>query len=113
MNNQGGELLTLADRVPLDDLPPAYRAGVRLYLMLGVTPTGELRHLLEGDIVMAMHVAPHTRLLEVSEAACWIRAHLPAYAHGNPSQVGLFLTYVRRARGRAMLAHVGLERRVS
>lgn len=107
MKHRGGELLTLADDLPIDDLPPAYRAAMRVYLALGVSPTGELRHLLEGDTASALHEAGRPRLLDVGHAACWIRAHLPAYAHGNPAQVGLFLTYVRRARGRAMLTAIG------
>ena len=103
MTVQGGELLQLADRLPLGELPGIFRAPMRLYLSLGVLPDRALRSLLEGDFPSALHFTG-VEALEVCVAARWIEAHLPAYAHGNRDQVQLFIVYVRRARGRELLA---------
>jgi len=98
MTDRGGELLTLADRLPIGELPAGYRDAMRLYVALGVRPGGVLELLLDGAAAGASLCEG-----EAADAARWIQLHLPAYAHGSPVQTGLFVVYVRRARGRAVL----------
>jgi hypothetical protein len=104
--NPGG-VLAVAGSVPIDTLPAQYREGMRRYLVDGVLPECELRELLEGALAAAIHHTerrPHARISETMRAARWIEEHLPACAHGNRDQVQLWVVYVRRARGRALLA---------
>lgn len=98
MSDLGG-LLTLADRMPIGELPAAMQAPMRRYLRDGVMPEAQLRQVLEGSFCGGS--------LEVCLAHRWVHAHLPAFAHGNRDQVQLFVVYVRRARGRALLAAMG------
>jgi hypothetical protein len=106
MNDRGG-VLDVAAAMPIDQLPAQYREPMRRYLLDGAQPECELFELLEGALASAMHHAErqaHARISDVMRAARWIEEHLPACAHGNRDQVGLWMVYVRRARGRAMLA---------
>lgn len=105
---QTGGVLAVAGSVSMDALPAQYREAMRLYLAEGVLPECELRELLEGALAGAIHHAdrsPASRTVsDVLAAARWIEQQLPACAHGNRDQVGLWAVYVRRARGRALLA---------
>jgi hypothetical protein len=103
MMNQGG-LLALADRLPIGELPVEYQAPMRRYVVLGVEPTGALLAMLEGGLSAALARMPPESMLGACLAARWVEQHLPAYAHGSRDQVQLFLVYVRRARGRMLLA---------
>jgi hypothetical protein len=97
-----GGILTVADRMPIGDLPAGYQRPMRQYLRDGVLPEGELREVLEGAF-------RGSGSLDVCLAHRWVQAHLPACAHGNRDQVQLWCVYVRRARGRAMLAAMDAE----
>lgn len=102
-----GGVLAVAGSVPIDTLPAQYREPMRRYLAEGVQPECELRELLEGALGAAIHHVdrrPHASLLEAMQAARWIEEHLPPCAHGNRDQVQLWCVYLRRARGRALLA---------
>jgi hypothetical protein len=106
-----GGVLAVAGSVGMDTLPAQYREPMRLYLAEGVLPECELRELLEGALACAIHrndARPGQRpVSDVLLAARWIEQQLPACAHGNRDQVGLWTVYVRRARGRALLAALG------
>lgn len=108
MNATGGGVLEVVERMPLDRLPHRYRDAMRRYLGEGVLPESELRLLLEGDPAAAGHrAAPRRgggRLSEIWLAQRWLDEHLPPCCWGNRDQVQLWIVYVRRARGRAMLA---------
>jgi hypothetical protein len=104
VNALGGGLLGLVDRLPIDELPARYRAPLRAYLEHGIVPEAPLRMLLEGDLGSAIDRAPPAGLLDVCAVSRWLREHLPASCHGCRDQVQLWIVYVRRARGRALLA---------
>lgn len=102
-----GGVLAVAGSVPLDTLPAQYREPMRRYLAEGVLPECELWELLEGALGAAIHKTerqPHARVSDTMRACRWIEEHLPACARGNRDQVQLWCVYVRRARGRALLA---------
>ena len=104
MSCLGGGLLGLVDRLPIDELPARYRAPLRAYVEHGILPAGTLRLLLEGDLASAVDRAPPAALLDTCAVSRWLREHLPASCHGCRDQVQLWIVYVRRARGRALLA---------
>jgi hypothetical protein len=104
VNASGGGLLGLVDRLPIDELPAGYRAPLRAYIEHGVMPDGPLRMLLEGDLAGAVHRARRASVLDVCAVSRWLAEHLPASCHGCRDQVQLWIVYVRRARGRALLA---------
>jgi hypothetical protein len=107
MNHRGG-VLDVVERVPIAWLPEAYREPMRLYLGQGVLPTGALRQLLEHDVGGAMPAALDApTMLERLAVFRWIGEYLPASACGCRDQVQLWIVYVRRARGRALLATLG------
>lgn len=103
-----GGVLAVAGSVPIDTLPAQYREPMRQYLAHGVLPDCELRELLEGALSAAIHTAERVpgraTCSDVLLASRWIDQHLPACAHGHRDQVGLWAVYVRRARGRELLA---------
>lgn len=101
--DQGG-LLGLADRLPIGELPAAFRMPMRCYLGRGDLADGALRRVLEGDVGAALAMVDAAALMAVCRLSTWVLTHLPAYAHGGRDQVQLFIVYVRRARGRALLA---------
>lgn len=108
MNVAGGGVLLVVDGVPIDRLPHRYQSEMRRYLAEGVLPESELRLLLEGELAAAGHRCPPPRgggsMLTAWQAQCWLDEHLPPQCWGNRDQVQLWVVYVRRARGRAMLA---------
>jgi len=105
MNIRGGDLLDVVNRVPLPWLPELYREPMRRYLAEGVLPSGPLRQLLEHDVGPAMPASlDPTVMIERLAVYRWVVEYLPASAHGCRDQVQLWVVYVRRARGRALLA---------
>lgn len=108
MNDRGG-ILDVVGRVPLAWLPDAYRDQMRAYLGDGVVPSGPLRALLEHDVGAAMPASLDAGvMIERLSVYRWIVEYLPASCHGCRDQVQLWVVYLRRARGRAMLAQIGL-----
>lgn len=105
MNVRGGDLLEVVNRVPLTWLPEAYREPMRRYLADGVLPGAPLRQLLEHDVGAAMPASADALvMIERLAVFRWINEYLPASAYGCRDQVQLWIVYVRRARGRALLA---------
>lgn len=91
-----------ADTADLGPLPERYQRAMRDYLGRGILPEAPLRRLLEGD-------ATAVRLFKedlpgFAALAEWVASMLPAACWGSESQVQLWVVYVRRARGRALLA---------
>jgi len=99
-------VLDVVERAPIAWLPEPYREPMRLYLGRGVLPGAPLRQLLEHDVARAMP-RDETAMLEPLRAFRWIVEHLPPECHGCRDQVQLWVVYVRRARGREMLALLG------
>jgi hypothetical protein len=91
-----------ADTAELGALPERYRAEMRGYLGRGVLPAAPLRRLLEGDPLAVRLFADD--LPGFAALVEWIASMLPAACWGSEAQVGLWTLYVRRARGRALLA---------
>jgi hypothetical protein len=93
------------DHVDLTALPAAYRMPMRCYLGRGDLPEGALRQVLEGNVGAALAlVQGDAASLDVCRLSSWVLASLPAACHGSRDQVALFIMYLRRARGRALLA---------
>lgn len=91
-----------ADTAELGALPERYRSEMRNYLGRGILPGAPLRSLLEGDPLAARLFADD--LPGFAALVDWVGSMLPAACWGSESQVGLWIVYVRRARGRALLA---------
>lgn len=92
------------DTAELGGAPERYRRGLRDYLGRGILPEGALLAVLEGDLASALHRAGPGRELETIELSRWVERELPPACHGCRDQVQLWVVYVRRARGRALLA---------
>lgn len=90
------------DTAELGAVPERYRRALRDYLGRGVLPETGLRSLLEGDPLAVRFFRGD--LSGFAELAEWIRSMLPAACWGSEAQVQLWVIYVRRARGRALLA---------
>ena len=99
-----GSILEVAGRVPLAWLVAPHRAAMRANLERGVMPERELRSLLEGDLATALRHPDASAVETVLRVSEWIDRHLPACCHGCRDQVQLWVVYVRRARGRVLLA---------
>lgn len=100
-----GGVLDVVDHVPLPWLPELFREPMRRYLADGVLPGAPLRQLLEHDVAAALPATLDAPAMLVRLAAFrWINEHLPASCYGCRDQVNLWIVYVRRARGRALLA---------
>jgi hypothetical protein len=99
-------VLGVAGAVPIDSAPARHRAALRAYLAQGVLPEGALQAVLEGDLGAAIQAGErHGQRVSATMALwTWVQAQLPACCHGNRDQVQLWLVYLRRARGRALLA---------
>jgi hypothetical protein len=99
------ELARIAQSVNYAGLPARYARAMRAYLERGDLPEAEreLRLVLEGNVAAALS-GPGVWTLAVCRLSRWIDNQLPPCAHGNRDQVQLWIVYVRRARGRAMLA---------
>jgi hypothetical protein len=83
-------------------VPERYRQAMRDYLGQGVLPGEPLRLLLEGDVGAISRFRDD--LPGLADLADWMDAALPAACWGSRDQVQLWVVYVRRARGRALLA---------
>jgi hypothetical protein len=92
------------DTAELGAVPERYRRALRDYLGRGVLPEGALRAVLEGELALGVHRTAPADVPELIELHRWIETYLPASCHGCRDQVQLWIVYVRRARGRAMLA---------
>lgn len=92
------------DTAELGTAPERYQRALRDYLGRGVLPEGALRAVLEGDLVLAIRHAGNGSELETIELHRWVERELPAACHGCRDQVQLWVVFVRRARGRALLA---------
>lgn len=103
MSLRGGGVLEVAGRMPLGHLPDRFQEPMRAYLERGELTDPELRLLLEDDVGAAGHCCQGC-LPDLWLAFSWIRDELPAACWGNRDQVQLWMVYVRRARGRALLA---------
>lgn len=105
MKDSGG-VMEMAAAVSYAGLAAAYQAPMRRYICQGVLPEGPLRALLEGDLATAIQLAERRgqRISAMMQVWRWVQQHLPAAAHGNRDQVQLWVVYVRRERGRALLA---------
>ena len=94
--------MEVVERMPLDHLPERYREPMRDYLGQGVLPEAPLRLLLEGNVAaIPLFRDDRAGLFAVAD---WLAEHLTACSWGSRDQVQLWCVYVRRARGRAMLA---------
>lgn len=98
----GAGVLSVAGGVPIAQLPGRWQDAVRQYLTHGILPERRLRLLLEGNIAAVRAFADD--LPGLLALVTWIEDHLPAACWGSPTQVQIWLVYVRRARGRALLA---------
>jgi hypothetical protein len=104
VSSEGG-LFGVVEKAPIAWLPERYRAPMRAYLGQGVAPAAPLRQLLEHDVAGAMPASlDGAAMLERLQVFRWINDHLPAACYGCRDQVNLWIVYVRRARGRALLA---------
>jgi len=103
VNDNGGGLLDVAARVPLAWLPERWRPALRAYLEHGEMPPPSVRQLLEGSGVRLDPSMTVPELHELAAVAAWIEAHLPAQCWGSRDQCQLWIVYLRRARGRALL----------
>lgn len=104
MSLRGGAILEVAERVALDRLPERFRGPMRAYLEQGELSDPELRMLLEKDVGSAWQAQAIGDLLELGQTMAWIDDELPDECWGNRDQVQLWIVFVRRARGRALLA---------
>lgn len=108
MKDDGGnDLLEVAAAVSYERLPATYRAPMRRYLGEGDLPAAPLRAVLEGNLSVAIAL-DRASTLALCQVAEWLDRETPASCHGNRDQVQLWHIYVRRARGRAMLAAMGV-----
>jgi len=110
MTSEGGGVLSVGSRVPITWLPTRYRAAMMGYLEQGILPAegDAMRQLLEGQHVGIYHSTPVDELYDLAALAAWLDAHLPPQCWGNRDQVQLWIVYVRRARGRALLAEMAV-----
>ncbi len=99
-----GGILTVVDRAPLPWLPERFREAMRDYLGQGILPGAALRALLEGAGVRFCMAMDPDELHALAGAQAWLEAHLPRQCWGSRDQVQLWIVYLRRARGRALLA---------
>jgi hypothetical protein len=97
------------DTADLGALPARYQPAMRDYLGRGILPAAPLRRLLEGDALAVRLFADD--LPGFAELGAWVATMLPAACWGSPDQVQLWVVYVRRARGRVMLAAFDEESR--
>ncbi len=105
MSVSGGGVLSVVDRVPLAWLPAQYRQAMRDYLGQGILPEAHVQQLLEGNVSAVLGFAAD--LPGLLELVTWVQRWLPPQAWGSRDQVQLWVVYVRRARGRALLAGMG------
>jgi hypothetical protein len=107
MINRGGGALGVLDvvhTVRLDWLPERWRATMRAYLEHGALPEPRIVEVLEGKSLRFDPGMSVAELHELAAVAAWIEAHLPRQCWGSRDQVQLWIVYLRRARGRALLA---------
>lgn len=97
-----GGVLSVVDRVPLAWLPAQYQKPMRDYLGQGILPEPHVQQLLEGSISAVLGFGHD--LFGLLELATWVQRWLPPEAWGSRDQVQLWVVYVRRARGRALLS---------
>jgi hypothetical protein len=107
MISRGGGALGVLDvvhTVPLEWLPEPQRAPMRAYLEHGTLPDPRVVEVLEGKSLRFEPGMSVPELHELAAVAAWIEAHLPRQCWGSRDQVQLWVVYLRRARGRALLA---------